>query len=75
MCDQYATRDEKFDDSLNDAFPTYEIAGVTICPADILFECDPIAYRVALADFNDAMEEEEEEATDGGVTFYKIEKT
>ena len=62
MCGQRVSRDEKFDDSLNDTFPAYEIAGVTICPADILFECDPIAYRVALADFNDAMEEEEAEA-------------
>ena len=49
-CDE-ANRCESFDDSLNDAFPTVIIAGLEFKPADILFEMDPVAYRVYKSDF------------------------
>jgi len=51
-------RDEKFDDSLNDSHMPVNIAGVTLYPADILYKCDPIAYRIACQDFKDSLEEE-----------------
>ena len=50
--------EEMFDDWLDDVYPTYEIAGVTLYPSQILKSCDPIAYRVALADIE--FEEDDE---------------
>ena len=49
--------EEMFDEWLDDVYPTYEIAGITLYPSQILKNCDPIAYRVALADID--YEEEE----------------
>jgi hypothetical protein len=44
---------DRFDEMLNELYPEYTIAGITITPAKILFECDPIAYRIALSEFED----------------------
>jgi hypothetical protein len=44
--------EEMFDEWLDDVYPTYEIAGITLYPSQILKNCDPIAYRVALADID-----------------------
>lgn len=49
---------DRFDEMLNECYPEYSIAGATLTPAHILKECDPIAYRIALSEFE---EEEEEE--------------
>jgi hypothetical protein len=49
--------EEDFDDWLDDVFPTYAIAGVELLPSQMLKNCDPIAYRIALSE----MEDEEEE--------------
>lgn len=46
-------RHEEFDTMLNDAYATVNVAGITFYPADILAECDPIAYRVTLNDWQD----------------------
>lgn len=43
-------RNEAFDDLLNSCYDVVRIAGIEFWPADILFECDPIAYRCALSD-------------------------
>jgi hypothetical protein len=51
--------EEMFDEWLDDVYPTYEIAGIILYPSQILKNCDPIAYRVALADIN--YEEEEDD--------------
>jgi hypothetical protein len=51
--------EEMFDEWLDDVYPTYEIAGVSLYPSQILKNCDPIAYRVALADID--YEEEEDD--------------
>jgi hypothetical protein len=51
-------RNERFDDSINDISGPVVILGLTFDAADILYKCDPIAYRVYSADFDDAMEEE-----------------
>lgn len=46
-----------FDEALNDSYPEVVIGGMTFYPAQILKECDPIAYRCALADFESDYEE------------------
>ena len=48
---------EQFDEYLNDCHDPVVIAGILFYPADILKECDPIAYRVYLNDFESEMEE------------------
>ena len=50
-------RNERFDDSINDISGPVTIVGLTFDAADILYKCDPIAYRIYSADFDDAMEE------------------
>ena len=47
-------RNEMFDEMLNDCYDHPTLAGITFYPADILAECDPIAYRVMLNDWQDA---------------------
>jgi hypothetical protein len=49
--------EEQFDDWLDDVYPTYEIAGITLRPSQMLKNCDPIAYRIALSEY-DYREEE-----------------
>ena len=53
-------RNEMFDEMLNDGYDHINIAGITFYPADILAECDPIAYRVMLNDWESFNEEEDE---------------
>lgn len=45
--------EEKFNDWLDDVYPTYEIAGITLYPSQILKDCDPVAYRIALSEIED----------------------
>ena len=47
---------EQFDEYLNDSHDPVMIAGILFYPADILKECDPIAYRVFLNDFESQIE-------------------
>lgn len=44
-----------FDDMLNGSHEAFNICGVTIQPADIAKECDPIAYRQGLLDYIDGL--------------------
>ena len=44
-------RHQEFDYYLEDCYPNVQIAGITFSPADILAECDPIAYRCTLNDW------------------------
>ena len=46
-----------FDDWLDDVYPTYQIAGVELRPSQMLKNCDPIAYRIALSEWDDREEE------------------
>ena len=45
--------EEMFDEWLDDVYPTYEIAGITLYPSQILKNCDPIAYRIAQSEIED----------------------
>jgi hypothetical protein len=49
--------EEMFDEWLDDVYPTYQIAGGTFYPSQILKNCDPILYRISLSE----MEEDEED--------------
>jgi len=44
-------RHQEFDYFIEECWGNVTIAGITFSPADILFECDPIAYRVMLNDW------------------------
>jgi hypothetical protein len=48
---------DRFDEMLDELYPEYSMGWITFTPSQILRECDPIAYRIALSEF----EEEEEE--------------
>lgn len=50
-------KEEEFDDWLDDVYPTYQIAGVTLYPSKMLKNCDPIAYRIALSEWDDREED------------------
>jgi hypothetical protein len=49
--------EEMFDEWLDDVYPTYKIAGVELYPSQILKNCDPIAYRIALSEIEDDEDE------------------
>lgn len=51
MCDNMPERNTAFDDVLNECYPAVKVCGITFYPSDILYDCDPIAYRVAVGDF------------------------
>jgi hypothetical protein len=60
-------RHEIFDEMLDECFPIVKIAGITFFASDILFECDPIAYRVSLCDWADANCKDGEHENDEGL--------
>lgn len=47
-------RVEGFDDMLNDCYEPWKLGAMTYYPADILFDCDPIAYSQGVAEWADA---------------------
>jgi len=49
-----------FDELLDEAYPPYQIGSVTFYASDILYDCDPIAYRTFVADWKDSLGEEDE---------------
>jgi hypothetical protein len=50
-----------FDEMLDESYPVFQIGDLTFYPSQILRECDPIAYRQSLLDFEDAILENEKE--------------
>ena len=50
-------RADRFDEMLDESYPEYSIAGITLSPSHILRECDPIAYRIALSEYEDREDE------------------
>ena len=51
-------RHEAFDEMLNEIYPPFVMGELTFYPADILAECDPIAYRVSVSDYESMLEDE-----------------
>jgi hypothetical protein len=50
-----------FDEMLDESYPVFEIGNLTFYPSQILRECDPVAYRQSLLDFEDAILENEKQ--------------
>ena len=50
--------ENQFDEMLDECYPIVRIGGIHFYPSQILKECDPIAYRVALSDYESTLEEE-----------------
>jgi hypothetical protein len=46
-------RADRFDEMLDELYPEYSMGWVSFRPSTILRECDPIAYRIALSEFED----------------------
>lgn len=46
---------EQFDEMLNECCPELEVGQLTFKPDEVLFNCDPVAYRCALIDFIDSI--------------------
>lgn len=48
--------EEQYKSALDECYPAYSINGMEFLPSDILKECDPIAYRVGLSDYEATQE-------------------
>jgi hypothetical protein len=55
------TNEERYDEFLDEVYGEVQIGTLTFYPSDILKNCDPIAYRVGLSDYEDMIESEEGE--------------
>jgi len=51
----FGTIEEMFDEMLDDVYPVVKIGDVTFYPSQILKQCDPIAYRIAVSEYEDAV--------------------
>ena len=45
---------ERFDEMLNECYDVIKFGEMTYMPADVLKECDPIAYRCMFNDYADS---------------------
>ena len=52
---------ESFDQALDDMYPDVKIGYSTFTASEILFNCDPIAYQIGLAEHEDYLAEMENE--------------
>lgn len=53
--------EQRFCEAIDEAYGTVNIMGYEYDTSYALRECDPIAYRVALSDYESQLEEEAEE--------------
>jgi hypothetical protein len=54
------TLEERFDNTLDESYPEYTIGYLTFRPSQILKDCDPIAYRIGLSEFEEFFGEEDD---------------
>ena len=52
--------EQQFKDLLDECYEPYKINGMEYMPSDILLNCDPIAYRVGLSDYEASLEADKE---------------
>jgi len=52
------TTEEMFDEMLDEVYPVVKIGELTFYPSQILKECDPIAYRIGVSEYEDSTEED-----------------
>jgi hypothetical protein len=53
-------RNSEFDEMLDECYPPYRIGSMTFYASQILYDCDPIAYRIGVSEYEDCLEEEED---------------
>lgn len=53
-------RNKEFEAVLDECYPPYQIGSITFYASDILYDCDPIAYGMAVDEWEEEEEEEEE---------------
>lgn len=53
--------EEQYVEMLDDAYGVVKIGEMTFWASQILKNCDPIAYRIGLSEYEDYLEEEENE--------------
>lgn len=46
--------EQAFDEMLDTNYPVIEIGYLIFSPSEVLFKCDPVAYRTGLLDWLDA---------------------
>jgi hypothetical protein len=52
-------RNEAFDEMLDECYEPFKIGEMTFYASDILRDCDPIAYRIAVGEYEDEDEDDE----------------
>jgi hypothetical protein len=52
-------RNEAFDEMLDECYEPFKIGEMTFYASDILRDCDPIAYRIAVGEYEDKDEDDE----------------
>jgi hypothetical protein len=50
----YVERNESFDEMMGECYSDVTIGYLTFSAADILYNCDPIAYRCDVSDYEDS---------------------
>lgn len=54
----------EFDEMLDDSYGAFKMGELTFWPSDILKNCDPVAYRIGVSEYEDYMEENADEEED-----------
>lgn len=54
-------RNKRFDALLDECYDPMKIGEVQFFPSDVLFACDPIAYRVYASDYMSELEDDDDE--------------
>lgn len=52
--------EQSFDEMLDDCYPVIKIGEMTFSPSQVLKNCDPVAYRVSVSDYEDFLAENED---------------
>lgn len=55
---------EAFDEMLDECYEPYKIGKLTFWASDILRECDPVAYRIGVSEYEDYVEENADDEGD-----------
>jgi hypothetical protein len=50
----FGTIEDMFDEMLDETYPVVKIGELTFYPSQILKQCDPIAYRIGVSEYEDA---------------------
>jgi hypothetical protein len=52
------TIEDRFDEMLDECYPVFKIGEMTFYPSQILKNCDPIAYRIGVSEYEDVEDED-----------------